>query len=269
MSEDFLPLIHIYWDQGIDNAPKLVQRIVQFWKRKFPDNQVRVYDGSDANRALKGYDLSHVSLTLKSDIFRLYLLKEYGGLWVDATVLPGPSVNQWLAQVSNNDIFLFQDPGPDRMISNWLIYAKKGHPIVEVWLQELLKVFSDKKYSPISECGFLKKLIVYGLINVAPWVVSSPKFISAFGTYPYFVTHYTFARIIRFSDELRKDFEKIPYESASSPHRLQRLAKGNGINDPVNYISLYVGFPVHKLDWKSEEKFDCLISFLDDELIEF
>ena len=90
---DFPKTIWMFWMQGEDNAPELVQQCIRTWRVHNPDWNVVVLDEESMNAHV---DLppflrsrSDLSTQTISDILRLKLLAEHGGVWVDATCLAG------------------------------------------------------------------------------------------------------------------------------------------------------------------------------------
>lgn len=72
-----------------------------------------------------------------SDIIRLELLKKYGGLWIDATVLLTGQIYEF---ITKSPLFVYQFPKENkisRTISNWLIYAYNHNIIIEETLNLL------------------------------------------------------------------------------------------------------------------------------------
>jgi hypothetical protein len=64
-----------------------------------------------------------------SDIVRMLLLKEIGGVWVDSTCFCNKPLDGWLPEMMANGFFAFSWPAPDRMIASWFL-AGNGHSII-------------------------------------------------------------------------------------------------------------------------------------------
>ena len=198
----------------------------------------------------------------KADIFRYYLLEKYGGVWVDATVIPGFSVKDWVKNIANNNLFMFRDPGKDRLISNWLIYSSKNSFLMAAWYKETRDILMNYGAEPVSGSIFIKKVIAYSLMKISPALVSTRIFISFFKVYPYFISHYIFSRLVR-RREFRVFLDAMPYESAAGPHILQRYIKSAGEFNKRDFLKIYKAYPVHKLDWKSQEAYEEMLSFVE------
>jgi hypothetical protein len=47
-------------------------------------------------------------------------------------------LDDWLPAYTTSGFFAFEKPYPYLMLSNWFLYAEKGHPLVTQWCQETL-----------------------------------------------------------------------------------------------------------------------------------
>lgn len=133
-------MIWIFWWQGMDNAPLVVQKCYDSVKRNFPDWKITVLTADNYQDYVSFPDYIEekrnkgiISLTHFSDLMRLELLIKYGGLWLDATVFcTGHNIPR---SILKSDIFVFQTqkPGADghaTLMSNWLIYAKANNHLL-------------------------------------------------------------------------------------------------------------------------------------------
>jgi len=103
--------IWIYWAQGEAEAPHVVQRCLESWYTRNPGWELRVLDEESANALI---DLSDVPEGLprrfKADVLRLRLLKEFGGVWTDATTFCHRPFEDWLPMQAASGFFAFSDP---------------------------------------------------------------------------------------------------------------------------------------------------------------
>lgn len=86
--------VWIFWWQGLDGAPFLVQQCIEETKRHFrgskkvivvtKDNYLQYVDIPD--KILTKVEQGVFTLTFFSDYIRFSLLAKYGGIWVDSTV---------------------------------------------------------------------------------------------------------------------------------------------------------------------------------------
>jgi|LauGreDrversion4_2_1035121.scaffolds.fasta_scaffold974850_1 mannosyltransferase OCH1-like enzyme len=101
---------------------------------------------------------------MKSDFVRIALLKKYGGVWIDSTVLLFKSLDDWcfneLEHNENKKImcgfwqpkaipigkdYVFKDR--DDYFENWFIATTKNNPIIEKWHFLVKKYWDNRKIS--------------------------------------------------------------------------------------------------------------------------
>ena len=150
----FLPqIIWIYWHQGFDDAPEVVQKCVQSWQRKNPSYEVRLLDRDSITRyvdirsVVPERRLNKMSLAAQSDVLRISLLSAFGGIWVDSTLMCLRSLDDWLPDLSPEaDLFGFSNPGPDRMISSWFLAVLPDSYLAKAWLESTIEYWSRWKW---------------------------------------------------------------------------------------------------------------------------
>lgn len=118
--------IWICWWQGESHMPTIVSKCYEYLKENSNDRKVILITKSNyklytniPSSIIKKVDNEKISLTHLSDIIRVNLLKNYGGLWIDASI--------WVTQpieLPNLSLFTIkQNLESDSMISNnlWTI----------------------------------------------------------------------------------------------------------------------------------------------------
>jgi len=133
-------IIWICWLQGIENAPKIVKKCFCSLKENIKDKRIIVITSDNIKQFVQFPDYiiekwrkGIITNTHFTDLLRLELLIQYGGLWLDATVFC--SGGEIPAYYFNSDLFLFQSLKPGRdgnsmYISSWLIGAKTNNRIL-------------------------------------------------------------------------------------------------------------------------------------------
>lgn len=131
--------IWICWFQGMENAPELVQKCYNSVVNNNPNSEVIVITSENMSQYVTFPDyiidkwkkgiITHTHMT---DLMRLELLINYGGLWLDATVLCTGKAPDYFY---NSELFFYQclKPGRDghgNFISSWLINAKTNNKIL-------------------------------------------------------------------------------------------------------------------------------------------
>ena len=130
-----LPLtkkIWIYWQQGWDRAPDLIQASLRSWQVCNPGWQLNVLDQQSipqvfGTKVPANLGRADIPIEAYSDILRVELLTQFGGVWVDATTICAQPLDTWLApHAAERAFFAFDSPGPDRAIATWFLYASPG-----------------------------------------------------------------------------------------------------------------------------------------------
>lgn len=131
--------IWICWFQGMDSAPELVKKCYQSVVNTYPDKDIVVLTSDNLNEYVTFPDyiidkwkrgiITHTHMT---DLLRLELLINYGGLWLDATVL---CTDNAPAYFFDSDLFFYQllKPGKNGnciYMSSWLMSAKTNNKIL-------------------------------------------------------------------------------------------------------------------------------------------
>jgi len=179
------------WFQGRDAAPHLVKRCFSSWERENPGWHFRCLDAASIERYVnfKGIvDLQSQSLTAASfsDIVRILLLHEFGGIWVDATLFCNRPLAEWLPSVMTEGFFAFAQPAPDRLLSSWFLSAVPNHYLVSNWCRRTIGYWSNR-----------------------------PK------TEDYFWFHHLFGDMCNADETAAKAWLRVPKISADGPHALQ------------------------------------------------
>lgn len=127
------------WFQGMENAPEIVKKCWQSVIKNNPDKNVIVITENNMldyvtlpDYIVKKWKQGIITHTHMTDLLRLELLINYGGLWLDATVLCTGKAPEYFF---DSDLFFFQTLKPGRdghasYISSWLIEAKTNNKIL-------------------------------------------------------------------------------------------------------------------------------------------
>lgn len=143
-------VIYIYWDSGFINAPEIIQICLQSWKIMNPTwvlielnrDNLRDYITETDMQFLQKQE-SKMTKTSFSDLIRLCLLKEHGGLWVDATLFCMKPLNEWIHDSSSNGFFAFYNPL--QQISSFFLYAHIESHVIGKWFKKMKKYWIERK----------------------------------------------------------------------------------------------------------------------------
>lgn len=138
--------IWICWFQGIENAPELVKKCYESVKKYITDREIILISEDNFRDYIsfpdfiqEKIDKGQISKTHISDLLRLELLYQYGGTWIDATVMLTGELSKYML---DSELFLYQclKPGLDghaTRISNWFMTSEKSNVIIGL-VRELL-----------------------------------------------------------------------------------------------------------------------------------
>ncbi|MBD5489853.1 MAG: capsular biosynthesis protein [Lachnospiraceae bacterium] len=187
--------IWIFWKQGMENAPLLVQKCYESVCRNKPqDFEIILLTDSNLNKYIdlpdyiqdkfeKGYmEIAHLS-----DVIRLELLHTYGGCWIDATVFCSGKIPEYMLK---GDMFVFKLASvltdPVLKLSNWWISADQTNRLIDLTRQALYKYWQSE-------------------VSVRN----------------YFLFHIIMSKLIDENWECKDIFQRIPYFNSGHAHVLQ------------------------------------------------
>ena len=223
-------IIWTCWFQGRTHAPELVQKCVRSWEDRNPGWNVRCLDASSALRyapALVNFDLSEREVTAASlsDVLRISLLHEFGGVWADATLFCNRPLDEWLPGVFGEGFFAFDRPGHGRLLASWFLAAEPGHPTIAAWARAVEEYWSERAQAD-----------------------------------QYFWFHRLFRGICEADPQLAGLWQRVPKISADGPHRFQHLGMLSAA--PETAVEVDWSTPVFKLTYRYDQAAagpDCLL----------
>jgi hypothetical protein len=202
-------------------------------------------------------ELQKLSLAHQSDLIRLALLSEYGGIWADATTYCMKPLDEWLEKYMGSGFFAFYRPGEDRLISNWFLSAEKGSPIITklydrmiaFWINNNFNVSAKKQKKRIKK---LSKILNRSEKTTKYWF--NPVITKIIRVYPYFVFHYMFERLVSVDPESKIIWQNTKKFSAHDAHIIKRHGL---LSPPTKKIKSQINAnqqPIYKLNWKYDHQ---------------
>ncbi len=134
--------VWVCWFQGIDNAPALVQKCYQLLKANLTEQEIILITSDNMADyvqfpyfIMEKWKKGQITHTHMTDLLRLELLINRGGMWIDATVLCTSKRVDIPDYYFDSELFLYQilKPGRDgqaQLISSWLMSAKTNNKIL-------------------------------------------------------------------------------------------------------------------------------------------
>lgn len=150
--------IWTYWDNpdnsGVNKLPKSVKLCMESWAKYNPDYEIvlltkKNFQGyitiPDEYRTHPHYNDIPQRF---SDLVRLYVIEEHGGIWVDASVLIKENFDKWLfpkyAEFSGFYMGPYSIDEKTPAIENWFFAANKNSQFIKLWKQEFLEMAKFK-----------------------------------------------------------------------------------------------------------------------------
>ncbi|MDR2127470.1 MAG: capsular polysaccharide synthesis protein [Burkholderiaceae bacterium] len=179
-------IIWAYWD-GPD-TPLLVQKCVAVWRALHPDFQIHVLDAQTLGdfiaqaqipQALRG---AAASAQKKSDWLRLRLLSQYGGIWLDASIILTQRLDwmlraqqQWQADCAGFYLQRFTSNPQFPVIENWAMAA----PPQSAFIMAAAREFEQHALPEGSaSSGYTAHLRALGIYDALRQNIDDPEYLS-------------------------------------------------------------------------------------------
>jgi len=254
--------IWMYWHQGFDAAPALVQHCVNSWKKHHQGWDIKLLDSESIKEynldiPLSEKKLEQLGLAHRSDLIRTKLLIEFGGVWIDPTCFAVECLDNWLLDHMKVGLFMFVKPGRDRIISNWFIAAEKNNVLLEKLLSELCSYWENNTFkNNLNKSNWLesqvKRVYSRSFRLTKLWFTTFTKKILKI--YPYMVYHYKFYQLISSNNACKETWKMMSKISAIEPHKLQRAGLLLPIDEETKELISDKKVPLFKLTWKIKAK---------------
>lgn len=144
--------IWLLWLQGWENAPWLQRQVEQSWRLHNPGWMVHLVSLSTVAEYVQDipyiYDktktIPHAAM---SDIIRLSLLKNHGGVWADSTMLCMQPLDNWVhTAIVASGFWMYAGHGgglpPNEGPASWFIVSFRNRELIRKW-----KTACDKYWS--------------------------------------------------------------------------------------------------------------------------
>lgn len=214
--------IWVFWKQGMENAPNLVQKCYESVCRNKPqDFEIVLLNEKNLNDYINlpdyiwdKYDKGYITTTHLSDMIRLELLCTYGGCWIDATVFCSSMIPRYML---TGDMFVFQLPtvlsDPVVKLSSWWMASDRSNKLIYLTRQMIYEYW--KQETDIRD---------------------------------YFLLHIIMSKLIDEDLKCKSIFARIPYFNSGNAHVLQR--KLGAEYDEEEWRIIRDGSCIHKLTYK-------------------
>lgn len=146
--------IWVCWFQGIENAPLLVKTCVQRMEEVFGRNKIIIITENNYSEYVElpehiidKWKKGIIGYAHFSDILRVWLLAQYGGTWIDSTVMIlSKGIPDYFM---NEELFVFSNMKRNSVIniSNWFITAYSHNRIIECMKRLLDEYWKEEDFA--------------------------------------------------------------------------------------------------------------------------
>lgn len=238
-----------------------MKKCVDSWVKENQKWEVVILDENSISKYIV-IDLpekKYANLTMqgKSDLIRLHLLSEYGGVWADATTFCMKPLDDWIDDCTTSGFFAFHKPRRDRILSSWFLVSEKGGPIVVKWRERMTQFWLENEFNINTE---FKKIIIKQLkkfLNRSEKTTKywfSPVVTKFLKVYPYLIFHYMFERLVSEDSECQKIWEETKKISAVGPHKVKRCGLFSPVNEQIKREIDEKYMPMYKLNKGADHK---------------
>jgi hypothetical protein len=198
-------------------------------------------------------DIGRADMTRQalSDILRINLLSEHGGVWVDATCFCCRPLDTWIDDCMGAGFFAFENPGPDRLLASWFLASEPGCPLTLKYRDAVNAFWANHRFAAehtalqAKAAGFLQWLLNRNAFLTRFWFL--PLVSKGLGVYPYFWFHYLLAEVIRRDRQSRIIWDGRHRYSADIPHRLRFAGFFTPVSDTLKSIIDRQEDPLYKV----------------------
>jgi hypothetical protein len=129
-------VVWLYWGQGWDKAPQLQQRVLETWIHHNPSWTVVPLDDATVGRYVvhprdQGMRFDDAHRAALSDMIRLRLMHEHGGVWADATLPCWVPLDTWVHSASR--VWMYHGRASGHGPASWFLVAHPGSAIFTKW----------------------------------------------------------------------------------------------------------------------------------------
>ena len=144
--------VWLLWFQGWDDAPWLVRNVRASWELLNPqwdivslsDDNLEEYMPPDV-MALLLKNADTMSPAAKSDLIRLNLLANQGGVWADATMVCMQPLDAWVHDaIQPSGFWMYHGRDEGAGPASWFMVSKKGSYIACAWRDEAVRYWKSR-----------------------------------------------------------------------------------------------------------------------------
>jgi hypothetical protein len=149
--------IFLLWLQGWDKSKWINKQVAKSWEINNPEWKIHYIDLENLKNYVDDidyiYDINkNISPQAKSDIIRLSLLKSYGGVWADATLLCMQPLNNWVYEaIQPSGLWMYHGHGggmsKETGPASWFIVSEQNGYIINKWKYECDNYWKNNNFA--------------------------------------------------------------------------------------------------------------------------
>ena len=209
-----------FWAQGVDAAPTIIKRCITSVDAHCGRQHIvlddttisRHVDVPEYIQSRRGDGPGRIGHTAFSDLLRLYLLRDHGGTWIDASCFMSAPMPDHILRAP---FFVFKRDADPFILSNWFIHSTRRHPFVVALIDALERYW--REHDALED---------------------------------YYMFHHLFEAMVAYHQPLRELFDSAPTQSSYPAHDLQ-LHFDEPYTDE-SYADLLSRSWLHKLTYKHQ-----------------
>lgn len=163
-------IIWTYWDEY--NLTPFIKLCIKSWKKNCKNYKINIINKKTINKyiTINNYNIEIDSPARLSDLLRLKLLSEYGGIWMDISIYLTENIDNIINKYSNYDIIGFDVPSNVFIMESWFIAASKNNNFIKDWFNLFSSIKNKKdffkQYAYLNRSNYIKSFGDYLLIHL-------------------------------------------------------------------------------------------------------
>lgn len=158
-------IIHYCWFSNPPNYPEDVQKCINSWKEQMPDYEIKLWNADNFDININAYvkeAYTEGKYAFASDYLRLWVLYNYGGIYLDSDIEVFKSFDPLL---DNRGFTCFESL---KSVAPWLMASEPGNPLFKEFMDDYNErhfITEDGRYDLTpNPMPITKRLVQKGLV---------------------------------------------------------------------------------------------------------
>ena len=169
-------IVHIYW-HDLKTMDKFTLECLDRLRTLNKNMDIRLYDHSLFEKITQGITFAwEVKHAHKSDLVRLYLIKKYGGVYMDASIYCNKPLTD-IVDFNSNKIQMYESVILTNNIENSVIASPSRNVLIKQWFKESMHALKIGHYEYLKiNHRYIQQPLVYRL----PYLIALVQFYKVF-----------------------------------------------------------------------------------------